>query len=224
MTPGAMVLARISWSAHSTATDCIRLWTPAFPAPEWAWYGAPRSEFVAPIEMMAPPPRSIICSAAANVQFAVPSRMVPTTERQPFAESSSAGQRKFAPALFTSTERSPSSSRTVSTISSTRSGSRTSTVVAHASTPRCSISAATGSRCSIDRLAIATFAPWSANPSAIARPIPVPPPVTSTVSPSSRSSANISVLGGVSTVIVSPPLDPLCECSATHRSRWLTLP
>ena len=33
---------------------------------------------------------------------------------------------------------------------------------------------------------------------AVASPIPVPPPVTSAVSPESRSSANMSVLSGVS--------------------------
>ena len=53
--PGSIVFPRTPERAHSAASDCSRSWAPAFPAPEWSWYGAPRTESVAPIERMAPP-------------------------------------------------------------------------------------------------------------------------------------------------------------------------
>ena len=53
------------------------------------------------------------------------------------------------------------------------------------------ISAAAASSTSVRRAAITTVAPAAESPSAIARPRPVPPPVTSATEPASKSEANI---------------------------------
>ena len=83
------------------------------------------------------------------------------------------------PALFTSTSSEPPRSRSAATARPTDAGTVTSIASAIASPPRSRISAAVRSISAAVRAATATVAPRPANASAIARPIPRPPPVTS---------------------------------------------
>ena len=78
----------------------------------------------------------------------------------------------------------PRASPASATHASTRSGSRTSTCDASASTPWARQSSAVSSIGSARRPQTATDAPRSASASANARPMPVPPPVISTGRPS----------------------------------------
>ena len=75
----------------------------AFPAPDWAIMGEPFHPFVPASLMMRPPLWSIINRASACGQKNVPSMSVCVMVQQPFGVTASAGEVKFAPALFTST-------------------------------------------------------------------------------------------------------------------------
>jgi hypothetical protein len=103
-----------------------------------------------------------------------------TTVRHAFGDMSSAGTGKLAAALLTST----SGRGTASNTAATASGSRMSHLTVVTGAPRASMAARPASRCSSFLLAITIDAPRRANSSAMARPRPVPPPVTSTLCPS----------------------------------------
>ena len=92
--------------------------------------------------------------------------------------------RKLPAALLISMRGGPSARRASATQASTRSGSRTSTCDASASTPCARQSSAVSSIGSARRPHTATGAPRSASASANACPMPVPPPVISTGRPS----------------------------------------
>src|SRR5436190_4482417 len=134
------------------------------------------------------PPRAATRRASSREQKKVPSRTIPTTARQPFGESSSALMRKFPAALFTTVVSGPSSASAASNAAATASGSRTS---AGAATPA-PIAATVSSSGSRRRPRTATEAPSRASSSAIARPSPVPPPVTSATRPSSVPGSSIT--------------------------------
>src|SRR5262245_4169252 len=129
--------------------------------------------------MMEPPPGCSIILRPAHLQPKnVPLRLMPTTVFQPLAEMSSTLARNEAPALLTMTSRRPISFTVRSTRSLTWSSCRTSSATQKERRPIFWISAATGSRFSILRLAITTSAPARANSIAMDLPIPTPPPVT----------------------------------------------
>ena len=106
------------------------------------------------------------------------------TVRKPFGVMSSAGDRYWPPALFTSRSIRPWRSITPSTSAATWSSSRMSQL--RASTRPSSASEAVSSSGSSLRPHTTTCAPSAASSSAVARPRPEPPPLTSATCPSSR--------------------------------------
>src|SRR5690349_6033629 len=129
----------------------------------------------------------IICLPAHLQPRNTPLRLMPMTVFQPLIEMSSGLARNDAPALFTMMSSRPHSDTARSTIPFTWSSWRTSTAIANVRRPRLVISLATGSRCSSLREHSATSAPARANSIAIDFPMPVPPPVTRAVLPSSEN-------------------------------------
>ena len=141
-------------------------------------------------------PRFFFNSAnAARQTLKVPFRSISTTVPKPFGDNSSALQRKFPAAPFTTMSTRPNRSTVAAIASSTSSGLRTSAATAKASPmvvfaasapslivgllPRTSLMlAAAGSRFSMLRLTSTTFAPASAKARATPPVMPVPPPVT----------------------------------------------
>ena len=113
-----------------------------------------------------------------------PSSTIETTARQPFGDRSSPFTTKLPAALLTRQSTRPNRSTAAATIASTWSGSRTSVGCAAARPPAASISATVSSSGSGRRPATTTDAPSRANSWAMARPIPLPPPVTSATRPS----------------------------------------
>src|SRR5262249_8578536 len=128
--------------------------------------------------MITPPPWAIIWRPAHLQPKNTPFRLMPTTVFQPFGVMSSGAARKEAPALLTITSSRPMSRTVPSASSLTASCCRTSRAIANERRPSFWISALTGSRFSIFRLATTTSAPARANSTAIDRPMPTPPPVT----------------------------------------------
>src|SRR5262245_15932099 len=129
----------------------------------------------------------IICLPAHLQPRNTPLRLMPITVFHPLMEMSSGLARKDAPALFTMMSSRPHSDTARSTMPLTWSSCRTSTATANVRRPRLVISLATGSRCSSLREHSATSAPARANSIAIDFPMPVPPPVTMAVLPSSEN-------------------------------------
>src|SRR2546422_1846733 len=129
----------------------------------------------------------IICLPAHLQPRNTPLRLMPITVFQPLIEISSGLARNEAPALLTMTSSRPHSDTARSTMPLTWSSCRTSTATANVRRPRLVISLATGSRCSSLREHSATSAPARANSMAIDLPMPVPPPVTMAVLPSSEN-------------------------------------
>src|SRR5262245_3321910 len=128
--------------------------------------------------MMMPPPWAIICRPAHLQPKNTPFRLMPITAFHPLTVISSGFARNDAPALLTMTSSRPRSRAVRSTSSRTASSCLTSTAMAKERRPSFSISARTGSRFSIFRLATTTSAPARANSMAMDRPMPTPPPVT----------------------------------------------
>src|SRR5438445_11184 len=128
----------------------------------------------------------IICLPAHLQPRNTPLRLIPITVFQPLIEMSSGLARNEAPALLTITSSRPHSDTARSITPLTWSSCRTSMATANVRRPRLVISLATGSRCSSLRLHRATSAPARANSIAIDLPMPVPPPVTMAVLPSSE--------------------------------------
>src|SRR5512133_1782678 len=143
---------------------------------------------------MAPPsPLSIIRLPAACAHRKLPSRTIEVTAFHPFGDRSSAFTTKFPAALFTRQSMRPNVSTAALISASTCSGSRTSVGSASAVPPAPSIIAAVSASGSARRPATTTAAPRRENSSAIARPMPLPPPVTTATCPSNVPSASIRV-------------------------------
>src|SRR2546425_10765143 len=138
--------------------------------------------------MMAPPLCCCIIWRPAHLQPRnAPVRLMPTTVFQPLTEMSSGLARNDAPALFTMMSSRPHSWTARSTIALTCSSWRTSTAIANDRRPASRTALTTGSRCSSFREQSATSAPARANSIAMDLPMPVPPPVTIAVLPSSEN-------------------------------------
>ena len=120
--------------------------------------------------------------AAAWVISQVPSTFSRMTVRKPLALMSSAGVRYCPPALFTSRSMRPWRSSTPSISAPTWSSSRMSQLRASIPSARAAVSASGSSR----RPQTTTRAPSAASSSALARPSPLPPPLTMATWPSSR--------------------------------------
>jgi hypothetical protein len=113
------------------------------------------------------------------VTLKVPTRLLRITASKPFGLIAAAGLGNCPPALFTSTSMRPKRPCTASTKAPTFSASRMSHVSANTSPPRRRASSTTSASGSGRRPQIATRAPSSSSSSTTARPMPVPPPVTS---------------------------------------------
>src|SRR5262249_15324437 len=107
--------------------------------------------------------------------------LVENAPQRSWSEALASGPRGYAPALLTSTSRPPSALVTASMMRADAPGRDTSPGTAR---PRSPSSRATSSSRSARRPPTATLAPAAANARAIARPMPVPPPVTRTARPS----------------------------------------
>src|SRR6476619_746692 len=143
---------------------------------------------------MAPPsPLSIIRLPAARAHRKLPSSTIEVTALQPFGDRSSAFTTKFPAALLTRQSIRPNVSTAACMSASTWSGSRTSVGAASAVPPLLSMSAAVSARGSARRPATTTAAPSRENSSAIARPMPLPPPVTTATCPSNVPSTSIGL-------------------------------
>ena len=143
---------------------------------------------------MAPPsPLSIIRLPAAWAHRKLPSSTIEVTALQPFGDRSSAFTTKFPAALLTRQSIRPKVSTAACISASTCSGSRTSVGSASAVPPEPSISAAVSASGSARRPATTTAAPSRENSSAMARPMPLPPPVTTATCPSNVPSASIGL-------------------------------
>ena len=140
-----------------------------------------------------PPPAGIIALVAtAWVISQVPSTFSRMTVRKPLGVMSSAGTMYCPPALFTSRSIFPWRSIAPSTSDSTWSSSRMSHSTAWQRPP--SASAAVSSSGSRRLPHTTTCAPQAASSSAVARPRPVPPPLTRATCPARTSGAK-SLLG-----------------------------
>src|SRR6478735_2194004 len=127
---------------------------------------------------MAPPsPLSIIRLPAARAHRKLPSSTIEVTALQPFGDRSSAFTTKFPAALLTRQSIRPNVSTAACMSASTWSGSR----------------AAVSASGSARRPATTTAAPSRENSSAMARPMPLPPPVTTATCPSNVPSASIGL-------------------------------
>ena len=157
---------------------------------EWIIIGTPRRG-LNPRNATNPVRRGIIHRSATRwVTSHVASTFSRWTARMPFNAIDSSGAANWPPALFTRMSTTPNRSSTASRNAPSCSGSRTSVGIARHSNPAPSSSPRTASSGSGRRPQIATLAPVLASSSAVARPIPVPPPVTMATVPAFASSAS----------------------------------
>src|SRR4051812_8677677 len=92
------------YGPHSTASDSVRFFTPAFAAAECTKPGPPVHAYDAPTLMMLPgAPAAIWRRPNSREQRYVPLSVMSTTVRHALGDMSSAGTGKLAAALFTST-------------------------------------------------------------------------------------------------------------------------
>src|SRR5687768_1358163 len=186
--PGAIAVSLMPKRAHSIDRTRVRFSTAARAADEWAMPGRPWCGESVTFTILPPSAGIIAFVATAWVISQVPIRFRRTTVSKPFDVMSSAGVMYWPPALLTRTSILPWRSSTSSTSAFTWSSSRMSqgypcAVVSQAST--------VSSSGSCLRPATTTVAPSALSSSAVARPRPEPPPVTTATCPSSRFGANI---------------------------------
>src|SRR5919197_2496466 len=124
-----------------------------------------------------------------------------------------------APALLTQMSKPPNSPLVRATRSSIAAGSERSAATASVRRPRASTSEAVRSRSSLPRAATATSAPASANASAIWRPIPLLPPVTTATWPSNLRSKGAS--GAFGKVGVMAAIEPQLPRAVDLDERWI---
>ena len=234
--PGASALTLMPSGAHSTANDLVRLPTPALAAAACAMPGPPVKDWVARMLTIAPPGRSrpVTRRRSSWLQKKVPSSTMLVTERNALGRMEAASTGKLAAALLTRTVGVPSAASSASNASAISSGSRMSAGACAARPPTASTAATPASRCSSDREMTPMAAPARASSTAMARPRPVPPPVTIAVVPSKvPAGRNGDPAGGGSgrpTAATSPRIRPAaswpsrrtrpaCRRSRTPRTR-----
>ena len=134
------------------------------------------------------PRRSRSAGSSARAQRKAPSRLTPSTSSQTSSVSASRSAKsshRVVPALLTSRSQRPNRSSHRRAIARTAASSRTSTCTASASAPAAVRSLTVCSASSAERLQVSSTprAPARTNRCAVARPIPVPPPVTTATRP-----------------------------------------
>ncbi len=136
--------------------------------------------------MTCPLPCAIIPGSTARIAISGPMTFTSIARRHSSTSISHVGPTgPKAPALFTRMSIRPNAPRAASTTWRIESSSVTSAAIASARPPRSWTSAAVSSTSADVRAVTTTEAPASLNASAIARPIPRPPPVTIAIRPSS---------------------------------------
>ena len=195
--PGATALTLTPRFAHSTASDLVRFSTPARAAPVCAMPGNPRYTLAITLTMRPRWRGNIARVAAACVTLYVPSRLLRTTAANPFGESVSAGEGNCPPALFTSTSTCPKRASVASSSAATSASSRISQRTASGSLPASRSARSPCESRSSERPAMTTCAPSVASSSAVARPMPLAPPVTRATWPSKSPGANMREVGGM---------------------------
>src|SRR5712692_2421953 len=143
---------------------------------------------------IAPPPAATWVRATRCAIRKAPRRFVARMRSQPSSSISRNARSSAMPALLTSTSIRSQRSSAAATAPSTAAASLTSAECVHALPPAAAISCAAWSSGSRRRPISITSAPSAANRSAIARPIPCPAPVTTTVRPSKRRVLDTTLL------------------------------
>src|SRR4051812_7446676 len=187
--PAASAVSRMLKRDHSIESTLVRFSTAARAAEECAIPGSPWWGERVTFTILPPRCSGIIALVAtAWLISQVPSTFRVITVRKPLGVMSSAGVMYCPPALFTSTSIRPCRSITSSTSAWTWPSSR----MSHwsASTAPCA-RAAVSSSGSSRRPQTVTVAPQAASSSAVARPSPLPPPLTIATWPWSRPGAKI---------------------------------
>src|SRR5262245_43066872 len=134
---------------------------------------------------MLPPPRSRMAGTTVLVSTNAPTRLIRSTSAKSAALISVSGARSLTAAELISASTPPSSARVVSTRRCASASIPTSPATASALPPTFVIASTTSASGSGRRPKTTTRAPSAANSSAVARPMPVPPPVTMATLPSS---------------------------------------
>src|SRR5215467_12128679 len=137
--------------------------------------------------MMLPWPRSRMRGATVLVSTKAPTRLIRSTSAKSAALISSRGERRRTAAEFTRTSTPPYSLRAVSTSFATSASLPTSPLTAMAVPPAFVMAVTVSASGSDRRPKTTTCAPSLAKSSAVARPMPVPPPATMATLPSSAA-------------------------------------
>src|SRR5499425_2145242 len=135
--------------------------------------------------MMLPRPRSRMRGATVLVSTKAPTRLMRSTSAKSAALISRRAERSRTAAEFTSTSTPPYSVRAAPTRFATSASLPTSPLTAVATPPASEMAVTVSARGSGRRPKMTTRAPSLANSSAVARPMPVPPPATMVTLPSS---------------------------------------
>src|ERR1700722_462530 len=184
-----MQLSRMPSGAHSTASASVRAATPARAALLCATWCRPRGDTTRLTMLPALPAacqwRPMLCT-----MLKVPVRLVSMTARQPFSVKSTAACGNCPPALLTSRSTLPRRANRSANSASTAPRSRMSSACASHSRPRAPRASRTRATLASVRPQTMTRAPRRAASHAVARPMPLPPPDTTTVQPLKSPAAN----------------------------------
>src|SRR5215475_16173120 len=135
--------------------------------------------------MMLPRPRSRMRGATVLVSTKAPTRLIRSTSEKSAALISSMAERRRTAAEFTRTSTPPYSLRAAPTSFATSASLPTSPLTAMAMPPALAMAVTVSASGSDRRPKTTTCAPSLAKSSAVARPMPVPPPATMATLPSS---------------------------------------
>jgi len=182
--PGAYVLTVMPYFARSRAAVCVKPRTANFVAEYRAMPGLPTCPACDAALMMRPPcPRALKARVAACVPQTTPLKLIENSFSMVSGVISSIGDGGAMPALLMITSKPSSCATAWSTAAKTLSRSATLTRSAMAPAALPPSAAATFSAASTLRSAIATRKPSACSRSAMASPMPWPPPVTSATLP-----------------------------------------
>jgi len=123
------------------------------------------------------PPRGMVPNACL-VKKKAPSRSTWSTRSQSSSVCSSSGLKVIRPALLTSTSQRPNRSTVPRTVAATSGSFDTSHVLAQTAAPPAPTCFAAASACAAETSAMTTVAPSVPRRTAVASPMPLPPPVT----------------------------------------------
>ncbi len=194
--PGASALTRMPREPHFEARSRVKVIRPPLlvlypiassPVP------MPRRPAIDAMLRIDPRPAASITRPAAWENRKLPVRLVSSTLVQSGRAISSAGAPQEVPALLTRKSIRPNRSIVAATVASTLSGSFTSQASARTSAPPARSSSAACSHRGSLRAHKTRRAPASASPSAICRPSPTEPPVTTATRPVRSNSERTSI-------------------------------